>query len=248
MEFKLETFHRNVSNKTLIDDLRHVSNVLGKRTVTKSEYDKHGIYHSTTLHRRFGSWFGALDQAGLKRTRNLGVADEEYFQNIEQIWRLLGHQPRYFEICKPLSKYSAGAYAYRFGSWRKALKAFIKFINNKVDEENEKISSEELSKSNTCQKKISEKSDINIVVHKTSRKPSWKLRFLVMHRDNFKCQQCGKSPALHHGVVLHIDHKIPWSKGGETEMNNLQTLCEQCNIGKSDLSLSGGDNDVYMSS
>jgi len=40
-------------------------------------------------------------------------------------------------------------------------------------------------------------------------------------------------------VVLHIDHVTPWSKGGETEMDNLQTLCEPCNLGKSDLPVSG---------
>ncbi|WP_343324290.1 HNH endonuclease signature motif containing protein [Streptococcus sp. Marseille-P8640] len=36
-------------------------------------------------------------------------------------------------------------------------------------------------------------------------------------------------------VVLHVDHIIPWSKGGETVLGNLQTLCSKCNLGKSDL-------------
>ena len=35
------------------------------------------------------------------------------------------------------------------------------------------------------------------------------------------------------GAKLHVDHIIPVSKGGKTVMSNLQTLCEQCNIGKS---------------
>jgi len=30
---------------------------------------------------------------------------------------------------KPLSKYSAGAYEYRFGTWRKALEGFIEYVN-----------------------------------------------------------------------------------------------------------------------
>jgi 5-methylcytosine-specific restriction endonuclease McrA len=34
---------------------------------------------------------------------------------------------------------------------------------------------------------------------------------------------------------LVIDHKVPWSLGGETVMENLQALCTQCNGGKSDL-------------
>lgn len=68
--------------------------------------------------------------------------------------------------------------------------------------------------------------------HKTSREPSMKLRFEVLKRDNFKCCACGSSPAKDPAVELHIDHIIPWSKGGETTRNNLQTLCSICNIGK----------------
>ncbi len=33
----------------------------------------------------------------------------------------------------------------------------------------------------------------------------------------------------------HIDHIKPWSKGGETVLENLQTLCATCNLGKSNI-------------
>ena len=46
---------------------------------------------------------------------------------------------------------------------------------------------------------------------------------------------CGDSPAKNPDAVLHVDHILPWSKGGETVEENLQTLCSVCNIGKSDL-------------
>ncbi|MBO5870140.1 MAG: HNH endonuclease [Clostridia bacterium] len=67
-----------------------------------------------------------------------------------------------------------------------------------------------------------------------SRRISNKLRYQVLKRDNFKCCACGASPAKDPTVELHIDHIIPWSKGGETTLENLQTLCSRCNIGKSD--------------
>lgn len=67
-----------------------------------------------------------------------------------------------------------------------------------------------------------------------SRTISDKLRYQVLKRDNFKCCACGASPAKDPAVDLHIDHIIPWSKGGETKLENLQTLCARCNLGKSD--------------
>lgn len=58
------------------------------------------------------------------------------------------------------------------------------------------------------------------------------LRFEVMKRDNYKCCFCGASQE--DGVRLHVDHIIPIAKGGKSVMSNLQTLCESCNMGKSD--------------
>ncbi len=45
-----------------------------------------------------------------------------------------------------------------------------------------------------------------------------------------KCQICGRSAK--DGAILHIDHIIPISKGGRTEIDNLRTLCQSCNLGK----------------
>lgn len=71
-------------------------------------------------------------------------------------------------------------------------------------------------------------------IKKSTRAISDKLRYQVLKRDNFKCCACGASPAKDPSVELHIDHIIPWSKGGESTLENLQTLCSKCNIGKSD--------------
>jgi len=54
-------------------------------------------------------------------------------------------------------------------------------------------------------------------------------RFFVLQRDRFTCQYCGaKSPEF----TLHIDHINPVSRGGTSEIDNLITACEPCNLGK----------------
>lgn len=58
------------------------------------------------------------------------------------------------------------------------------------------------------------------------------LRYDVMKRDNFHCVLCGRS--AEDGVKLHVDHIIPISRGGKTTIDNLRTLCSDCNMGKKD--------------
>jgi len=58
------------------------------------------------------------------------------------------------------------------------------------------------------------------------------LRYDVMQRDGFRCKLCGAT--ADDGYKLHVDHIIPVSKGGKTEISNLRTLCERCNMGKRD--------------
>ena len=73
------------------------------------------------------------------------------------------------------------------------------------------------------------------IKHRTKRQVGDRLRFKVMRRDYFKCIYCGRAPATDPEIKLHMDHIIPWSKGGETTFENLQTLCSVCNIGKGNL-------------
>ena len=69
------------------------------------------------------------------------------------------------------------------------------------------------------------------------RTPSPRLRFEVLARDKFTCRFCGASPRKDPSVTLHLDHIVPWSKGGKTTIENLQVLCSVCNLGKSNLTL-----------
>lgn len=58
------------------------------------------------------------------------------------------------------------------------------------------------------------------------------LRYDVLERDGHRCRSCGANPRSDGEVILHIDHIVPESLGGPTNMDNLQTLCADCNLGK----------------
>jgi 5-methylcytosine-specific restriction endonuclease McrA len=217
MQFILAEYHRDISNNDLLDDIKRISLKLQKNTVTIAEYNEYGKFNSSTLQRRFGSWFKVLELAGLKPSRSeLNISNDNLFKNIENLWICVGRQPKYNEINKPLSKYSAGTYEKRFGSWLKALKIFVDYIESN-DNKSENI--------------VIEDNNHNEIKHKTKREISDRLRFKILMRDGFTCKKCGRSPMKDLKVELHIDHILPWSKGGETIPENLETKCEKCNLG-----------------
>ena len=86
MRFELEPHHRDTPDDTLIADLRRVAVESGSSSVTIDQYNDRGRYHATTLTRRFGSWFKALELAGLPKTRNLNIPDEALFENLVEVW------------------------------------------------------------------------------------------------------------------------------------------------------------------
>jgi hypothetical protein len=68
---------------------------------------------------------------------------------------------------------------------------------------------------------------------KTNRQTlSKKVRLLILERDGYRCCFCGKTAKE---SKLEVDHIVPVAKGGTDSINNLHTLCFDCNRGKSDL-------------
>ena len=221
MKFELDEHHRNVTDDELLADLQRVAAELSKTTVTRDEQDELGRFHSSTYVRRFRGWFAAIEKAGLQKSRTPPyIPEEDLFKNLEEVWIALGRQPRLPDLVKPLSRYSAGTYEKRFRGWRNALEEFVTYINNEQTPQSEES--------------IRDWKTEPATKHKTSRHINDRLRFKVLMRDNFKCK-CGRSPATDPTVILHVDHILAWSKGGETVLENLQTLCLKCNLGKSDL-------------
>lgn len=218
MKFEVRKVNRNISNEELLADVKNIASKYELKTMSQDVYAQYGKYHPCTFIRRFGSWFNVLELCGLMPSRSrINIPNEDLFANLEHIWLTLGRQPKYSEIEKPLSLFSVGTYEQRFGSWYNALDAFVLYMSNEDSDTKPNVETN--------------KEDIK---HYTKREPSNRLKVQVLMRDGNRCRLCGVecNDGLHN---IHFDHIIPWSKGGETVLENLQVLCSDCNLAKGNI-------------
>lgn len=222
------------TKELLIEDLRRVAKICGKEVLTIPNYQEHGRWSQSPIVRIFGGWIDAVKAADLTPGTDR-VSDEELFENLQEVWTKLGRQPTYSEVSAPTSRYSRGTYSSRFGGWGAALEAFILWISAK---------SEDASNDEVARPSPMKQHALNIGEGTSARQPkrtpreiNLRLRFRVLQTNRFSCVACGRSPTALPGLALHVDHIVPWSKGGETIVANLQTLCEHCKLGKSNMTV-----------
>jgi hypothetical protein len=214
MTFRFEDTKPAPENTELLADLRSVAAKLGRNHLAQNDYRRFGRYSSTVMKKRFGSWNNALVAADLKTVSRPRASKNELVANLLNVWMVLGRQPRRSEMRPPLSRCTHHPYIRTYGSWLAAMKTFVEYANAEAPEG-----------------ALTDPAPSDV---RGPRAPSVRLRFRVMLRDGFRCRHCGRSPALEPGVVLNIDHFVAWADGGATTLENLQTLCERCNLGKSD--------------
>ena len=72
-------------------------------------------------------------------------------------------------------------------------------------------------------------------VPRFTRRVSKRLRVIVLERNNSVCKLCGATPDglddKGRPITMHVDHIDPKSGGGEATLENLRTLCRNCNEG-----------------
>lgn len=113
----------------------------------------------------------------------------------------------------------------------------------KIEREKEEAQRKEKERIERLERRKEEKEKIRALVEKEKARDARqafiaeqrrlvtdKMRYDVLQRDGCRCVICGASAK--DGVVLHVDHIVPLAKGGLSEMSNLRTLCERCNMGK----------------
>lgn len=207
-KFELKLRRRNIPSEDIIDDIKRVALEIGTESITSKIYSEKGSFGTNTVLRKFGSWNKALEAAGIDVRFNANIPTDELFENLAYVWQHLGRQPfgREMEKSGGLSKYSLGTYENRFKTWNNALVEFIEYINSNESSSN---------------KLVSTKREAVIKSKKTPRTINWRLRAQVLIRDNCICKMCGNSPAKDADVILHVDHIVPYSKSGETVLENL---------------------------
>jgi hypothetical protein len=287
--FELNTL-TDYSDESLLVEMRRVASEFKGKRLTRNEFNKLSRVHTTTLSRRFGSWYRALDRAAISvdlapRARpqvtreflleeikayvkevgtppkldeiaerldvhrstivhkfgnwptllkELGLrpvplgrryTDEECYENIVELWTHYGRQPSFHELNSAPSRVGSKAYVRRWGGWRAALGAFISYVNQSPPaSQDEAVADAKLQRPSVQLPIVSLTSE--------PRSVTLALRYKVLCRDRFRCQICGRSPAKDIGVELHVDHIVPWSKGGQNTEENLRVLCFDCNLGK----------------
>lgn len=219
-----------LSDEEIIGELKEVAKHYDFVKFTRHEFDKVAKNcKGTAVLSRFGSWEEALLKTGLelkerpKKSRHF-ISDNELMVEMARVFEALGHRPSKTEWEALEPKFSYTTYKTRYKGWVNAwLYFFENFKGIDLESEGSNESIEEV-----------EQIPIKITAEEKRTIPL-KLRLKVLQRDNFKCTYCGASPATNPNIQLHIDHIVPFSKGGKTELGNLQTLCQNCNWGK------GGD-------
>jgi hypothetical protein len=181
-----------------------------------------GISEATIIN-HFGSWRTFCTKAGVAPRYDRTDDRDDLFRNLDRVRSSLGRQPRAKEMKQPLSAISISRYNKLFQMpWHRICLEFIAWK-----------SGEPVAMLVDATVDSDESTTLRVEGHSTRRGVSLSLRYEVMKRDGFRCLKCGRSPATHVGLQLHVDHITAWANGGKTVAENLRTLCSDCNLGKS---------------
>lgn len=220
---------KTVSRDDVLNELRRVASLLHQKELTVEDFNSHANFSVSAVRRYFQPRRRALEEAGLRpHPTSVRYSDEECFENLLRVWTHLGRQPRYREMNAPPSDVGGKAYVGRWGTWVKALEAFV-----------ERVTTDDMATTKAYTPVTQSSSKQAVPLNGDDGRIRLGLRYRVLVRDNFKCVLCGNSPARDPACHLHVDHIDPYSKGGRTVIENLRTLCNACNVGKGNLTIEG---------
>ena len=218
---------KELSNADLMAELKRVHALVGKEWLTSNDFNAHSVTSAGAVRRRFGTFRKGLDAAGIPNHPFKGrqFTDQQCFENIAAVWTHFGRPPAYREMFYPPSRILGKTYVTRWGTWRKTLQDFVDWAN--TDDQ-----AQDSGEPEPIPGEIQEPPKRANRTEADCREVRPGLRFKMFMRDRFRCHACGRSPATHLNVELHADHVLAVANGGKTTLENLRTLCQECNLGK----------------
>jgi len=227
--------HRKVGDTTkedIVDELRRISGIIRSRPLKQSDIEQYSKISYYKIISQFKSLGRAVRAASLIPHRSTKHGRDDLLTILIDLWNNTleneGRRPYIIDLKRYGVGISPDTYRRIFGGWKKALKEAYDYVSEKSVVEELPI----LTSKKTILKTQDEPEPPKRPSSFVERKPiSIRKRFFVFKRDHFSCVFCGNSGV---GVRLELDHKVPISKGGTDDLDNLQTLCFECNRGKRD--------------
>jgi hypothetical protein len=206
-----------MSKSEMTEALKSFYEFRNHKNFTMRDFDqwKNKLIGAGAISKAFGGWSKAMKAANLKSFVNRKRDLKEMLDIYKRAWVQLGNNPTAKQLDVYLKQnseqYTSRVYAHVFGKLSNVRDRVVAFESGKISE------LEYLSeyKPRYVRKAISPKTST-----------------LVFEKYKFKCAYCGKGAS--DGIRLHIDHIIPLSKDGTDDISNLQILCDEHNLGKSD--------------
>jgi hypothetical protein len=211
-DFNLNAPVTRLTDGDILRSLKEFAAEKGGEPFTTSDYDSwpERVCCSDTVSKRIGSWRKALASVGINR----GVQAHTYevlelMDNLEKVWRELRRPPGKRVLREYGTGISERPYVNQWGSVRAACEVLARFKRG------------ELSEDELLQRPPGQ----------ARQTIPLKTRWKVLKRDDYLCVKCGRRPP---DVQLEVDHIRPVAKGGGNGIENLRTLCHDCNQGRKD--------------
>lgn len=122
-----------IPDDDLLSDLCEFASELG-RTPFREEMAEDGPHTGNIYEKRFGTWGGAIERAGLESNVTYGATDDELIEELQRLASELGRSPAARHMSER-GKFGENTYLRRFGSWNNALENAGLEINDRAEVE-----------------------------------------------------------------------------------------------------------------
>lgn len=132
-ETYLHTYNIHIPTEKIVEELKRVGRVLKTNSFSRQQFAENSLMRLSVFK---GNFKKLMKEAGLavpKKSRK--YTEKDCLENLLNVWMVLGRQPNYGEMKHEPSIVGPKAYIVRWGSWTKALVAFIEKVNSDIAED-----------------------------------------------------------------------------------------------------------------